>query len=260
MAETTVIASVDGPVGWLRLNRPEALNALNEPLVRELDAGLTAFEDDPDIRVVVITGTGNAFCAGGDLGSFAFGAPNGAITEFLRTASRSLEHIPLLEKPVIAAINGVAAAGGLEIALACDVVVAAEGVRIGDAHANYGLIPGAGGAARLARAVGPARAKYLSFTGELFPAEVFERWGVVNEIVPAESLDKRVQELALQMAQKSPIVLAATKRLIDDSFEQSMATALRAERTAMFAHFKNDDLREGLEAFKQKRTPNFRGQ
>ncbi|QYB04246.1 enoyl-CoA hydratase/isomerase family protein [Rhodococcus sp. USK10] len=259
MNSRTVLVERRGPVGWIRLNRPEVLNALNADLVVELDEALTELELDKDIRVLVITGTGRAFCAGGDLGSFSGGLSDDAMNTFLRRAAGSLEHIPQVDKPVIAALNGVTAAGGLEIALACDVVVAKRSVRIGDAHVNFGLIPGAGGAVRLARVVGPMRAKYLSFTGKLFPAEQFLEWGVVSEVVDDDVFEDRVQELALEISEKSPLVLAATKRLIDDSLEQSTATALRAERQAMYAHFDSDDLKEGLTAFAEKRKPNYTG-
>lgn len=254
-----VLTHVQGPVGWIRLNRPEALNALNAELVPQLDEALTRFETDPSVRVLVITGTGRAFCAGGDLNSFDPSAED-TVQVFLERAAATLEHIPRIDKPVIAALNGVTAAGGLEIAMACDLVVAARSVRIGDAHANFGLLPGAGGAVRLARAVGPARAKYLSFTGQLFPADFFLSWGLVNEVVDDDQLDKRVQELAETIAAKSPIVLAGAKQLIDESFDQSLEAGLKAERDAMYAHMQTEDMREGLAAFVEKRTPNYTGQ
>lgn len=258
MTEQVVLTRVEGPVGWIRLNRPEALNALNAPLVAEFDEALTRFERDPDVRVLVITGTGRAFCAGGDLNSFD-PARQDTVHEFLRQAAATLEHLPRIEKPVIAALNGVTAAGGLEIAMACDLVVAARSVRIGDAHANFGLLPGAGGAVRLARAVGPARAKYLAFTGQLFPAEYFLPWGLVNEVVDDEELGKRVQELAELVAEKSPLVLAGAKHLIDEAADQSLEAGLRAERVAMYAHMHTEDMREGLAAFAEKRQPHYTG-
>ncbi|MEA5456299.1 enoyl-CoA hydratase/isomerase family protein [Sinomonas sp. JGH33] len=254
-----VLTRVDGPVGWIRLNRPEALNALNADLVPQLDAALTRFEQDPAIRVLVITGTGRAFCAGGDLNSFD-PEEKDTVHVFLERAAETLEHIPSIQKPVIAALNGVTAAGGLEIAMACDLVIAARSVRIGDGHANFGLLPGAGGAVRLARAVGPARAKYLSFTGQLFPADFFLSWGLVNEVVDDDELDQRVQELAETIAAKSPIVLAGAKQLIDESFDQPLEAGLRAERIAMYAHMQTQDMREGLAAFAEKRTPHYTGQ
>lgn len=256
--QSVVLTSVEGPAGWIRLNRPEVLNALDTELVVELDKALTRFENDSAVRVIVITGTGRAFCAGGDLTSFSPDAQDSVHT-FLEQAAASLEHIPRIEKPVIAALNGVTAAGGLEIAMACDLVVAARSARIGDAHANFGLLPGAGGAVRLARAVGPARAKYLSFTGQLFPAEFFLSWGLVNEVVDDEELGKRVQDLAETIAEKSPLVLAGAKHLIDESFDQSLDAGLRAERVAMYAHMHTHDMREGLAAFAEKRTPRYTG-
>jgi enoyl-CoA hydratase/carnithine racemase len=181
------------------------------------------------------------------------------MTTFLETAAACIERIAHFPKPVIAAINGIAAAGGLEITLACDLAVAARTARIGDAHSNYGLLPGAGGAARLARVVGPHRAKYLAFTGDLHPAERFVDWGVVAEVVAPEELEDRAQALGERIARKSPLVLARAKRLIDDSFDQSLDAALFAEREAVYSILHTDDAREGLSAFKEKRDPVYRG-
>jgi enoyl-CoA hydratase len=256
-----ILTEARGPVGWIRLNRPHLLNALNAELVVKLDAALAKFEGDHGIRAVVITGVGRAFCAGGDLGSFTYSttAEMSAMTAFLDRAAACIERIAYFPKPVMAAINGVTAAGGLEIALACDIAIASSDAQIGDGHSNYGLLPGAGGAARLARVVGPVRAKYLAFTGDLHPAEDFVAWGVIAEVVDASKLEDRVQELGIRIAQKSPLVLGSVKRLIDDSLDQSLETALRAERNAMYALWDTQDLREGLNAFHEKRAPVYRG-
>ena len=246
---------------WLRLNRPEALNTLSDALIEELDDAIDEIEADPKIRVVVVTGAGRAFCAGGDLKGFT---PTGeldpdALMRSVRRAASVVERIPLLDKPVIAAVNGVAVGGGLELMLACDFVVAARGARIGDCHLNYGVLPGGGAAARLPRLVGPSLAKRLTFTGELLPAAEFLPYGLVTEVVADDELTSRVGELAAQIAAKSPLGLARVKRLIDDGLDQSLATALRSEHEALWAHAHSADMREGLAAFKEKRTPQYTG-
>jgi enoyl-CoA hydratase/carnithine racemase len=160
---------------------------------------------------------------------------------------------------VIAAVNGIAVAGGLELALACDLVVAADDAVLGDAHANYGLLPGAGGAARLPRVVGPRLAKYLLFTGEILPAQALVASGLVNEVVPAADLNRRVQELAEQIASKSPSVLVAMKRLVDDGLQHSEKDALSMEIDALARQVETSDFLEGLSAFREKRPPRFVG-
>lgn len=261
MNEKTVVRETDGPVAWLRLNRPASMNALNDALLTELGDELDAVQHDDHVRVVVITGSGRAFCAGADLKAIApTGQPEPAsILAFVRRAAAAIERIPRLDKPVIAAVNGVAAAGGLELAMACDLVLAADSARIGDAHANYGLLPGAGGAARLARIAGPMIAKRLAFTGALVPPAELVACGLVTEVVAADQLEKRATELAQTIAAKSPTGLAWMKRLIDDSVEQSLPTALRAEHLALYSHAHSADMREGLTAFQEKRAPRYAG-
>jgi enoyl-CoA hydratase len=256
-----VIVEVRGQVAWIRLNRPEALNALSPSLVAALDEALAEVEAAEQVRVVVLTGTGRAFCAGADLRELADGEPAdaGRVLAFVRRAGAVVERLAALPKPVIAAVNGVAVAGGLELVLACDLVLAADDARIGDGHANYGLLPGAGGAARLVRVVGPPAAKYLAFTGELLSSSRLERLGLVNEALPGAELHDRAAELAQRIAAKSPSGLRHFKRLIDDGAEQPLATALRMEHLALEAHARNGDMREGLTAFLDRRTPRFSG-
>lgn len=251
---------IDGPVAWIRLNRPQAMNALSVALLDDLDLALDRAEGDAAVRVVVLTGTANVFCAGADLkgllhddGTFE---PD-RLLGFIRRASRTIERIPALHKPVIAAVNGIAVAGGLELILTCDVVIAARSARIGDAHANYGVLPAAGGAARLARVVGPVAAKYLAFTGDSLQGETLVALGLVNEIVDDGDLESRVAEVAHLIAGKSPAVLAHLKRLIDDGLDQPLADALRLEHEALTVHVHSPDIVEGLTAFRERRTPHY---
>lgn len=254
--------SMSDSVAWLRLDRPEAMNSLNTHLLDALDVALTAADNEPTVRVIVLTGAGRAFCTGADLKGLT--ESDGSIDSdtmlaFVRHAGATIERIPALSKPVIAAINGYALAGGLELALACDLVIAAESARLGDGHANYGLLPGGGGAVRLARVVGPMVAKYLAFTGNAVPAADLVPYGLVNEVVPDAALQTRVAEIAARIATKSPRGLARMKRLINDGLEQPLTTALRMEHQALAVHANSADIHEGLAAFREKRTPNYSG-
>lgn len=259
-----VVSAVSGAVAWLRLNRPNAMNALSNELLDDLDDALDFVASTPAIRVVVLTGTGRAFCTGADLKLGGFAEKNGAVNSdkllaHVRRASATLDRIPALAKPVIAAINGYALAGGFELMLVCDIVIAAQSARIGDAHSNYGLLPGGGGAARLVRRVGPSVAKYLAFTGDFLPAPELLPFGLVNEVVADDALRDRVDKLAEQIASRSPRGIAHMKRLIDDGLDQPLATALRLEQQALEVHAHSLDMREGLAAFREKRQPRYTG-
>ena len=167
--------------------------------------------------------------------------------------------IETFPKPVIAAVNGLALAGGLELILCCDLVIAAESAKIGDAHANYGLTPGGGGSVRLPRKIGPTRAKYLMYTGNFLEGTALERMGLVNKVVPDVALEKTVAILAARLCEKSPLGLKLMKQLSDDGLEQPTETALRNELMAIAAHSQSQDWTEGLAAFSEKRKPNFTG-
>ena len=175
------------------------MNAISPGLLDELNVALDEIESDESVRVVVLTGTGRAFCAGADLKAIANAAGEvdpSQVVEFVSYAGRTIERLAALAQPVIAGVNGLALAGGLELLLASDIVVASSAARIGDAHANYGLIPGAGGSVRLARVVGAHMAKYLAFTGDHFPPSSPVLAGLVSEIVDPEELETRLTELA----------------------------------------------------------------
>jgi enoyl-CoA hydratase/carnithine racemase len=209
----------------------------------------------------VITGSGRAFCAGADLDMFEqAGQGEDGRDRFLAAVGqtfRALEQLPL---PTIAAINGFAVAGGLELVLCCDLAIAVESARLGDGHANYGLLPGGGASVRLPRRVGPSCAKYLMFTGALLPASELRRTGLLIDVVAPGQIDAAVDELVETIATKSPLGLRRMKQLVDDGLEQSVETGLAAELAACALHNHSADMSEGLAAFREKRRPVFTGQ
>jgi len=248
---------------WLVLNRPDVMNALSPDLLDALEEALDELQADPAVRAVVVTGAGRAFCAGADLAfaldSLSQSSNGDALLAFVERAAAVLDQLAAFPKPVVAAVNGLALAGGLELVLCCDLVVAAESAQLGDAHANYGLLPGAGGAARLARRIGTNRAKQLLFTGELVPAASLVEAGLVNAVVPDGELEAAVSALADAMCRKSPLSLSAMKRLVAEGADLPLDAALRLEIEALERHLASHDVREGLAAFREKRKPRFEG-
>jgi len=243
---------------WLKLNRPQALNSLTLSLVDALTAAIKDAENDPDVRVIVLTGEGRAFCAGADLKDPARNRPESG-AEFVKAIGALTELIEACPRPVIAAINGIAVAGGLELVLACDLIIAAESARLGDAHSNYALFPGAGATVRLPRKVGLNNAKLLMFTGDMHPATEWKALGLVNQVVADEDFIDAVSDLAKKLASKSPLVLARMKQALNDAMDQPLSIALRYERALSNLHHFSADRVEGLAAFKEKRAPKFLG-
>jgi enoyl-CoA hydratase/carnithine racemase len=260
VSEPAVLIDVRAGAVWARLNRPEALNSINQDLVEGLDRAMNVAVSSPEAHALVITGSGRAFCAGADLDVFEqAGQQENARDRFLAAVGqtfRALEQLPL---PTIAAINGFAVAGGLEIVLCCDLVIAAETAKLGDGHANYGLLPGGGATVRLPRRVGPSLAKYLMFTGALMPAPELRNSGLLIDVVASDQLDSAVNELVEMIATKSPLGLQRMKRLVDDGLEQPVETGLASELAACALHNDSADMSEGLAAFREKRRPAFTG-
>lgn len=257
---SAVLSEIRNSAMWITLNRPDALNAITPEVVSGVNAALDRAVADNELKAVVLTGAGRAFCAGADL-KFVRGQPDGeaAIGPFLNTVLNMMQRIETCPRPVIAALNGLALAGGLEVVLCCDLVLAVRSAKIGDAHANYGLLPGGGSSVRLPRKIGPTRAKYLLFTGEFVPAEDLVAPGLVNQVVEDGELTMAVEQLVGKLAAKSPLVLRRMKALVDDGLEQPSANALRLEILASEVHAHSHDMKEGLAAFEEKRKPRFLG-
>lgn len=256
-ADAPVRTELRDRVLWVHLSRPAALNAIDDGMVAGLDAALDRAAA-PDVRVVVVRGSGRAFCVGVDLKQVAGDDLDmDVLTAMVRRIGGVVERLAALPKPTVAGVNGVTAAGGLELVLACDLVVAARSARLADAHSNYGLLPGAGGTPRLARAAGPRLAKRLMFSGEFVSALDLVPSGVVSEVVDDDQLDQRLEEIGSTLAARSPRVLAAMKRLVDATPDQTLGESLAAEFAALEAHTRTPDLVEGLRAFREGRAPTF---
>ncbi len=263
MSYDTILFDENENTARITLNRPDALNAISPIMIAELNDAFDRLDLREDLRALVITGTGRAFCAGSDLKSSwqrsSGETPARANEIYLKSLGEILCRIEKFPCPVIAAVNGLALAGGLELVLCCDLVIASDAARIGDAHANYGLVPGGGSSVRLPRKVGPMRAKYLLYTAEFLPAATLVEWGLVLEAVPADQLMDAVEKLIAKLSVKSPLGLRRMKKMIDDGLEQSTETALRYELAINADHAESYDRQEGLAAFAEKRRPEFKG-
>ncbi|MFJ9726210.1 enoyl-CoA hydratase/isomerase family protein [Streptomyces sp. NPDC101209] len=262
MPVTGVLHSVDAGVAHLTLNRPEALNALT-PDQREALVGLLADASaDPDVRAVVLTGTGRGFCAGADLRGGAAGGERvaGDVARVIRTgAQRLIAAVLDCEKPVIAAVNGTAAGLGAHLALACDLVLAAESAKFIEVFVRRGLVPDGGGAYLLPRLVGPQRAKELMFFGDALSAADAERVGLVNRVVPDAELDKTAREWAARLAAGPTRALALTKQLVNASLDGDRSAAFAAEAAAQEINMTTADAQEGVRSFVERRSPEYRG-
>lgn len=255
-----LLLNVDGPVARLTLNRPRAMNALNLAILAGLEQWLPELAARDDVRVLVLTGVGQAFCAGADLKEvLATAALVPGEPDMLDRASAVFGALREFPKPVIAALNGITMAGGLELALCADIVVAAASARIGDAHANFGVYPGAGGAAVLPRVVPLNVAMYLLFTGQTLSADDMKQYGFVNEVHPDAELAVATDRLATTIAGKSPAALRRMKAVARHAADKTRADALLHEQVMLREHQRSWDMQEGLRAFAEKRAPRFRG-
>jgi len=251
-----------GAGGWLTLNRPGRRNALTPQLLADLHRGLDACDDDPHIRAVVITGAGAAFCAGADL-DYLLGRldePDGCATftaELLDPLWSALRRLRDSARPTIAAVNGACFAGGVELLVTCDLVIASEAATFCDAHALRGLAPAVGGAAGLVTAVGAPRARRMLMLAESFgPAELAQA-GLVSEVVPADRLASRADELVALLASRSPASIAAAKRAVQRCEPRPWDEVVAEDMAGFRRHWNGPDMREGIEAFVERRDPRY---
>jgi enoyl-CoA hydratase len=254
MSYENIIVETRGKVGLIRLNRPQALNALNRALIHDLTRALDAFEADANIGCIVITGSDKAFAAGADIKEMA---EKTFADAFLGDFAANWDRAATVRKPVIAAVAGFALGGGCELAMQCDLIIAADNAKFGQPEIKLGVIPGIGGTQRFTRAVGKAKAMDIMLTGRMMDVEEAERAGLVARIVPlANLLDEAVKVAETIAAMSLPSVLVA-KEAVNRAFETSLAEGVRFERRVFHSLFATADQKEGMAAFIAKRPPKF---
>jgi enoyl-CoA hydratase/carnithine racemase len=257
MAYETLIVETTEAITLIRLNRPQALNALNQQLADELTDALEAAEADEGVRVIVLTGSERAFAAGADIKEMAAKSYRDVFTEDFIT--KNWETVARCRKPVIAAVAGYALGGGCELAMMCDFVIAAENARFGQPEINLGVSPGAGGTQRLPRFVGKAKAMDMVLTGRTMDAAEAERAGLVSRIVPTAKLLEEAMAVARTIAALSPNAVMLTKEMVNAAFETPLSQGIKLERRLFHSLFAFEDQKEGMAAFMDKRKPTFTG-
>ncbi len=256
---TNLLIEITDGVAVVTINRPAALNALNKDVLEELAAAFAELESSEDVACVILTGSGSkAFVAGADIAEMQ--ALDAVSAEhFARLGHALLNTIEKFPKPVIAAVNGFALGGGCELAMACDIRIAAENARFGQPEVNLGVIPGFGGTLRLARLVGKGRAKELIFTGDMIDAQEAYRIGLANKVVAAEELLAKARSMATKIASKGPVAVRFAKESVDNGLEMDLDRAGRLEAGLFGLCFATADQKEGMQAFLEKRPAKFTG-
>ena len=254
-AYDNIIVEVHGKVGLIRLNRPQALNALNQALINDLNHALEVFEADRNIGCMVLTGSDKAFAAGADIKEMQ---SKTYMDVYLDNFIASWEEISRTRKPIIAAVAGFALGGGCEIAMMCDFIIAADSAKFGQPEIKLGVMPGAGGTQRLTRYIGKSKAMDLCLTGRMMDASEAERSGLVSRVVPAADLMDEAMKAAATIAALSLPAVMMTKDAVNRSYETTLAEGIRLERRVFHSMFALDDQKEGMTAFTEKRPPVFR--
>jgi len=262
MSDEPVVLAQDGAVATLLLNRPERLNAFDESLCEALNQGLETVAREPSVRVVVITGAGRGFCAGGDIHKMAELKKthhSATFRDFLEAGHELVRRIRRLPKPVLASVNGVAAGGGMNLALACDLRIASDHATFLQAFVKIGLHPDWGGTFFLPRLIGTGRAVEMFFLGEPMDAREALRLGLVNSVVPHDELNAETRKLAGRLAAAPPLPLALVKKALYERLETQLDILMEYEVQAQMKCFDSEDFNEGLRAFLEKRKPQFKG-
>ena len=256
MAYELILTEIRGRVGLVTLNRPQAMNALNNQLMRELMDALEGFDQNDAIGAMVITGNEKAFAAGADIKEMA----GRSIREMMDTDHIAVfGRIRTIRKPVIAAVSGWALGGGCEIALSCDMIVASESARFGQPEINIGVIPGAGGTQRLTRAVGKVTAMEMILNDRRLTAQEAYQFGMVNRVVPVEGYLNEALKLAEEIAARAPVAVRAAKKMINQTFERVLSEGLAEEKQEFYNLFATEDQKEGMQSFIEKRKPEWKG-
>jgi enoyl-CoA hydratase len=258
MAYETLLVEIDGPVGIITLNRPDALNALSRKLCAEVADQLGRWNGDAAISCVIITGAGRAFAAGADIKEMA---PQSYMDAYKSDMFAGFEHaVSSFRKPIVAAVNGFALGGGCELAMLCDFILASEAAKFGQPEINLGVMPGIGGTQRLTRLVGKSKAMEMCLTGRMMDAAEAERAGLVSRVLPADQLMDEAKKVANKIAAASQPIAMMTKEAVNAAYETTLHQGLAFERRLFHAMFATDDQKEGMSAFVEKRPARFKQQ
>ena len=256
MAYNTLLLEIANSIALLKVNRPQAMNALNQEVLLELLAAFQELEKDVNVRTIVLTGEGKAFVAGADIKEMLSLTAQEA-RSFSKIGHKLMETMGSIGKPIIAAVNGFALGGGMELALACDFIYASDDAKFGQPEINLGIIPGFGGTQRLARLIGKAQAKELIYTGQLIGAQEAKELGIVNKVFPAGALLAEAQKAASTIASKGAWTLRLAKSAIEAGFDLDIKSGCQIEGDSFGLCFSNPDQKEGMTAFLEKRKPAF---
>jgi len=256
MAYETITVEVENHVALIRLNRPEALNALNTQLLRELCQALEESDTNEKVRCIVVTGSEKAFAAGADIKEMSSKSFGDVFSENL--FADASDRMMRIRKPIIAAVSGYALGGGCELAMACDFIIASDTAKFGQPEINLGVIAGMGGTQRLTRFVGKSKAMDMNLTGRFMNAEEAERSGLVSRVVPAKKLIEEAMAAAHKIAEKSMLTTFAAKESVNRSYETTLSEGILFERRVFHSMFASEDQKEGMAAFLEKREPQFR--
>lgn len=251
-----ILVSSEGQIGTITLHRPQVLNALSHELMEELVDALQTMDADDSVRVIILTGSERAFAAGADIAEMSEETTIGIM---LKDRFATWDKVRNTKKPIIAAISGYALGGGCELAMTCDMIIAAESAQFGQPEINIGVIPGAGGTQRLTRAVGKYKAMEIVLTGRPFSAKEALAMGLVNKVVPTELLLDEAKAMAAEIAKKSPVAVRLAKEAVLKTFDGPLSEGLEFERKNFYMLFASEDQKEGMKAFLEKRKPVFTG-
>lgn len=243
-------------IALVKLNRPKVLNALSTDLMNQLIDALFKLEDDKEVRVIVLTGDDRAFAAGADIAEMVEHTP---VDKIMENRFRAWSQLPLIGKPIIAAVSGFALGGGCELAMTCDMIIAGDNAKFGQPEISIGAMPGAGGTQRLTRIIGKSKAMLMNLTGEMIDAKKAYDWGLVAKVVPAETLLQETFEIAKKIAAKAPVAVRLAKESINRAYETTLKEGMEFERRNFYLTFSSSDQKEGMRAFLEKREAKYTG-